>query len=188
MDYPAHLFVLMGPSGVGKSTILRYMKDTHGVESAPKYTTRPSRNTEEDVQDFIFCTQDDFPTADILRFESYGHWFGIQLGEIGKSFERGRSHVTIVSDCRVANKLASVYANYMVTIFVFCSSPVLESRIFRDRSSDRAARWSQIRDEVARIYDELGCVEFVINNSGPLESTFHQIDRLLARLETARRS
>ncbi len=181
-----HLFVLMGPSGVGKSTILRYVKDKTGAESAPKYTTRPSLNTEEDAQDFIFCDREDFPDTGILRFESYGEWFGTQLDEITKSMKKGRSHVTTVGDCSVVSELSSIYNNDLVPIFVFCDASVLKSRVLSDPSLHRAQRWPQISSEMARIYDQIGCVEFVINNSGSLANTFLQVDRLLAMVERDR--
>lgn len=185
-NYQTHLFMLMGPSCVGKSTILRYIKERIGADSAPKYTTRPSRGTEEDAQDFIFCDRENFPGAGILRFESYGEWFGIQLDQIANSFKNGRSHITIVGDCSVASGLSSIYNVALVAIFVFCDSCVLKSRVFSDPSPHRAERWPQIREEMARMYDQLGCVEFVINNSGSMENTFLQVNRLLAMLERGR--
>src|SRR5438132_468919 len=85
LSYASYLFVLIGPSGTGKSTILRCIAESIGAESAPKYTTRPSRHTTEDARDFIFCSREEFPTQGILAFESYGQLFGIQLEQIDNS-------------------------------------------------------------------------------------------------------
>src|SRR5947209_5203622 len=128
-DIDSYLFVLFGPSGVGKSTILRYFESRLGAESAPKYTTRPSRNTEEDAQDFIYCSSDNFPTEAILVFESYGHMFGIQLDAIAESFRKGKSHVIIVGQSDDVKKLLSIYGDKVVVIFVFCDIPILRDRI-----------------------------------------------------------
>lgn len=178
----AYLFVLMGPSGVGKSTVSLYIGETVGAEAAPKYTTRPSRNTEEDRRSFIFCGTDGFPDTGILRFESYGHLFGIQLDEIASSLKRHISHVVIVDNCRVASQLASLYRDDMIPIFVFCQSRVLKRRVLDDLSSGRAKRWPQICREISQVYDHLGCAEFIIDNSGSRQSTLRQIERLVSRL------
>ena len=66
------------------------MEKAFGAESAPKYTTRPSRRTHEDERDFIFCDPDKFPSEGVLRFRSYGHLFGIQLEPINRSLEDGK--------------------------------------------------------------------------------------------------
>lgn len=176
----SRLFLLLGPSGVGKSTVRRYLERRVPADSAPKYTTRPSRGTEEDANDFIFSAT--FPASGILRFESYGHAFGIQLDRIDASFRNSRSHVTIVGDCHVAAELVSRYGTAVVSILVFCESSVLQARAFADPLSARPARWPQVRGEMAAIYDTLRCIQHVINNTGPLEATLGQVDLLLARL------
>lgn len=176
----AHLFVLLGPSGAGKTTILRYLERSRGAESAPKYTTRPCRNTCEDKQDFIFCKIEDFPSVRVLGFESYGHLFGIQLEKIQQSLERGASHVTIVGQSETVIRLISLYPNVTVPIFVFCDLHILKKRILNDLS--RAQRWPQVREEIKNIYSQLGCMEFLINNSGSKADTFAQVERLLSRL------
>lgn len=174
----AYLFVLMGPSGVGKSLILHYMERRFEVESAAKYTTRPSRDTEDDARDFIFCGPDEFPASGVLRFDSYGHIFGIQLDEIDSSLRRGKCHAVVVGDSDVATQLAARYLDRVVTILVYCEVSILNARLLADSSPHRAGRWPRIREEIEAIYGQLGCVEFVINNSESLASTFLQVDRV----------
>lgn len=180
----AHLFILIGPSGVGKSTLLRYLEERADAESAPKYTTRPSRGTPEDARDFIFCEPDEFPQEGVLCFESYGHLFGIQLTKIEESLRYGRSHVTAVGDCATASRLMALFQERSVCIFVYCSLPVLRKRMLADRTSRRIERYHLVRRELTRIYTQLGCVQVVIDNSHEELNTFSQIDRLLTWLDT----
>ncbi len=181
MNSRGYFFVLTGPSGTGKSSILHYMEQILGAQTAPKYTTRPSRHTEEDERDFIFCEPDHFPSEGVLRFPSYGHFFGIQLDAIEKSIQQGKIHVLIVGDYNAVRQLSSIYKDKLVTIFVFCEPKILEERIFKDPSSQRSTRWSLVREELSTIYDQLDCVNFVVNNSGSLEETFSQIHRIVSR-------
>ena len=171
------LFTLVGPSGVGKTTVLRHMEDRLGAQCAPKYTTRPSRNTEADARDFVFCDAARFPATRILRFESYGHWFGIQLQEIDRSLDCGVCHVIVAGDSDVARRLSEIYGDQMVSIFIFCELSVLRARSF-GVGSDRVDRWSRVCNEVEAIYEQFGTVQFVVNNSGSIEDTLMQVDRV----------
>ena len=179
---PSRLFVLVGPSGVGKSTILRHFESRFAAESSPKYTTRPSRNTEEDARDFIHCVPPDFPKDGVLAFESYGHLFGIQLNAIAESFRKDRHHVTIVGSNDTAAKLLTIFGNRVVVIFVFCDFSVLKERIMVSADVHRSGRWAAISDEIDHIYQELECVDFVINNSKSFEATFNQIETIVYRV------
>ena len=171
-----YLFALLGCSGAGKTTILRYLRRSIAADAAPKFTTRPSRNTSEDIEDFIFCVDPNFPTDDIISFESYGYVFGIQRLEIDHSLKRGKSHVVVVGDASVVERLRDVYNEKVVSIFVFCQSSVLQKRVACDPA--RAARWPMISAEIDRVYDQLGSVDFVVNNSNSKEKTFSQINRV----------
>jgi guanylate kinase len=184
-SFPSYLFVLIGPSGVGKSTILRYLESRFGVESSPKYTTRPSRNTEEDARDFIHCTHSNFPTNNILVFESYGHLFGIQLNSIAESFRKGKAHVTIVGSSDTVLQLSAIYGDKVVVMFIFCDFMVLRDRIMASSDVLRTDRWVAICNEIDNIYHQLKCVDFVVNNSKSIDETFRQIDTIINRLTLA---
>lgn len=173
-----HLFILYGPSGTGKSTLLRYLETNFNVETAPKYTNRPNRFTADDSRDFIFLEPSDFPT-NLLLFKSYDYFFGIQLNQIENSFDRRNSHAIIVGDCKVVNELVKIYENRTIPIFVYCDKVQLKERIFRDPSHHRVERWPKINEEISNIYDQLGSARFIVNNSGNMEDTFNQIDNII---------
>lgn len=179
----SHLIILLGPSGVGKSTMLHYLENKYAVETSPKFTTRPSRNTPEDERDFIFCTDSEFPTEGILAFKSYGHLFGIDLEAIHTSFHKERSHAVIVGNCDVKRQLIKLLKTVRVIgIFVYCDLAILENRIFSDSHPHRSSRWEAIRSEISHIYPDIGCVDFVIDNSKSLNNTFDQIDKIVLML------
>jgi guanylate kinase len=174
------LVVLTGPSGAGKSTILRYLVSEHGFDSAPKFTTRPSRGTADDVRDFIFCNSDTFPKSDILPFTSYGHLFGIQLGRIDDSLSRGQSHVLIVGDPAVIEPLIPRYRANLISVYVYCDEATLRKRVFESPDSSRHTRWPSIVSEMREIYGRLGNVHHIINSSKSTADSFKQTRTLLA--------
>jgi guanylate kinase len=182
MTASSYCFALLGPSGVGKSTILRYLERAIHAEAAPKYTTRPSRGTPDDNRDFIFCSADEIPTTGTLRFDSYGHVFAIQLDRIADSLARGRSHVLTVDSARTVEELQKVFSGRLVTILVYCVSEILRARIFSVTEPHRRERWPYVALELSSIYDELGCVTFVVNNSHTEARTYQQVNRILDML------
>lgn len=177
----ARVIVLIGASGSGKSSIKHLIQREYGAEVAPKYTTRASRGTEEDAADFIFCQKGTMPTSGILTFNSYGELFGIQLDEIEESLQRGRHHVLGVGDCSTVRSLSELYPNRVICIFIYCAIDVLYSRIVSDASGSRSSRWTRIVEQVGEVYPVLGCVQFVIDNSGSFAETRSQVDVIMRK-------
>lgn len=56
------VFVLLGKTGSGKSTILNMIREVKGkeIEKLPSYTTRPMRSNEKDSDEYFFITDDQF--------------------------------------------------------------------------------------------------------------------------------
>jgi guanylate kinase len=185
MKVPARralLVILIGPSGVGKSSVKRYLKQRLNADSAPKYTTRARRRADEDKADFIFVQKNQFPTSGVLSFQSYGEWFGIQLDAIETSLSAHRSHILIVGDRPTADFLIGRYPDVAICILIYCEKDVLRERLRVPSSDSRVQRWPRVLEEVDRIYSLLGCVHFVVNNSGAWDSTRQQLEQLLGWL------
>ena len=56
------VFVLLGKTGSGKSTILNMIREVRGkeIEKLPSYTTRPMRSNEKNSDEYFFITDDQF--------------------------------------------------------------------------------------------------------------------------------
>ena len=94
------LFVVSGPSGVGKTTIVRQaierLSKDYDIERIVTYTSRPPREGEEPGQDYIFISSDEFKQKQQDRFfletnEYENHSYGSPMPstqdmELGKSF------------------------------------------------------------------------------------------------------
>ncbi|MFP4049456.1 MAG: phosphonate metabolism protein/1,5-bisphosphokinase (PRPP-forming) PhnN [Desulfovermiculus sp.] len=91
------LFYLMGPSGVGKDTLLNYLRQCRPPEMliARRYITRPNRNSPEN---HLPLTKDEFLARKesgffSLAWQAHGCWYGISR-EVELMLQRGR-HVLI---------------------------------------------------------------------------------------------
>jgi len=91
---PSRLIVLSGPSGVGKSTILRRLLDRHPerLRLSISATTRPPRPGEIDGVDYYFLGDDEFSRrrqqGDFLEcceVFGQGYWYGTLLDEVTPS-------------------------------------------------------------------------------------------------------
>jgi len=93
------VFVITGPSGVGKGTLIeRLLERIPDLELSVSATTRPPRSGEVDGRDYHFLTDDEFErrveAGDFLEHATYsGHRYGTLREEVERRLEQGRSVV-----------------------------------------------------------------------------------------------
>jgi guanylate kinase len=94
MAAPA-VYVITGPSGVGKGTIIRALRERHpGLGLSVSATTRAPREGEVDGVDYHFLDPDEFgrrvEAGDFVEHASYsGNEYGTLRGELEKNAGRG---------------------------------------------------------------------------------------------------
>jgi len=134
------LFVVSGPSGVGKSTLLAalFARIPH-LGFSVSATTRAPRKGEEDGRDYHFVTQERFSAlkdgAELLESATvYGQSYGTPRAPVEKALQQGRSivlDIDVQGKEQVCDRLAEA-----VTVFIMPpSSAELESRL-RGRGTD----------------------------------------------------
>jgi guanylate kinase len=95
----AKVFVITGPSGVGKGTLIReLLSRVPDLELSVSATTRAPREGEEDGRDYRFLTPEQFEQRveekDFLEFATYsGNRYGTLRSEVERCLEHGRSVV-----------------------------------------------------------------------------------------------
>jgi guanylate kinase len=95
----ARVFVITGPSGVGKGTLIeRLLERVPGLELSISATTREPRTAEVDGRDYHFLTPEEFrrrlETGDFLEHASYsGNYYGTLRDEVERRLADGRSVV-----------------------------------------------------------------------------------------------
>lgn len=93
------LFVVAGPSGVGKSTLeKRLLAEFDDLAYSVSATTRPPRPGEKDGRDYFFVDRAEFDrmieTNELLEWaEFYGHRYGTPAGPLQEAMNAGRNLV-----------------------------------------------------------------------------------------------
>ena len=90
--------ILVGPSGVGKDTLVKEILKKYGslFERKKSYTTRPPKNNEKTPDNFYFVSVDEFQKmAQNDEFIEYreklgGHWYGTARSELQRIVSSGK--------------------------------------------------------------------------------------------------
>lgn len=116
----ARLFVVSGPSGVGKSTILRELvRRVPDLSFAVSHTTRPRRAGEKDGRDYHFVSDREFDLLEAAG--AFVEWARVHLHRYGTSWGAlrgdGKNDLLIEVDVQGADALREQVPD-AVTIFI----------------------------------------------------------------------
>jgi guanylate kinase len=139
----AKVFVITGPSGVGKGTLIRdLLSRVPDLELSVSATTRAPREGEVDGREYHFLAPDEFEQRveekDFLEFATYsGHRYGTLRSEVERCLEHGRS-VVLEIEVQGAQQVRAAKPD-SVQIFIAPPDPaVLRERLI-GRGTDSTA-------------------------------------------------
>ena len=130
MDTSLHkgkLFIISGPSGTGKGTICKALKEETDIDISVSMTTRQPRTGETDGVSYYFVDKEKFRETiendGLLEYaEVYGNYYGTPKAKVVEKLESGRD-VILEIDIQGALK---VKENYPEGVFIFILPPSME--------------------------------------------------------------
>ena len=130
--YKGRLFVISGPSGVGKGTICKMVLDKVDAVLSVSMTTRKQRQGEVDGESYHFVSVEEFEltmqAGGFLEYAKvYGNYYGTPKKRVTEKLGEGRD-VILEIDVQGA---AQIKKQHPEGIFIFCLPPSIAE--LRDR-------------------------------------------------------
>lgn len=143
MATTGRLVVLSGPSGVGKGTLLRHLRQRHpDLYLSTSATTRAPRAGEEHGKDYYFLTREQFEhmiaSGELLEWAEFaGNYYGTPRQAVEDQIEQG-NQVILEIELNGARQVAQSFPEAFKIFIMPPSAAELERRI-RDRGQDDEA-------------------------------------------------
>jgi guanylate kinase len=176
------LIVISGPSGVGKDTVVRRLKEREApFHFVVTVTDRPPRADEAHGLDYVFVSTSEFAQMieedELLEYASvYGDYKGVPKSQVRDAFVSGQD-VIMRLDVQGAATIRQL-APEAVLIFLIAGSEEEMVQRLRERQTDTqdaiAMRVATARQELKRIGEFDYCV---VNPQGNVDAA---VDRVLA--------
>jgi guanylate kinase len=136
----AKVFVITGPSGVGKGTLIRRLLErVPGLELSVSATTRAPREGEVDERDYHFLTPGEFDrrarAGEFLEHATYsGHRYGTLRSEVERRLAEGTS-VVLEIEVQGARQVRAAMDD-AVLVFIAPPDPAALRRRLERRGTD----------------------------------------------------
>ncbi len=182
------LVVISGPSGAGKTSVCRALKQHPEVEFSVSATTRPMRPGERDGIDYHFLSRDDFQRRlgenQFLEWATYnGNLYGTPRWPMDAALARGRTFLVEIE----VKGTRQLRERGVPGIYVFIEPPSIEE--LRARLVRRGANGSDEIEQRVRIAEEeiaaaredvdgVPLYDHTIVNSD-LDATIRTVERLI---------
>ena len=175
MQNKGTLVVISGPSGSGKGTVVKRLREIMPeVSLSVSATTRAPREGEVDGREYYFITRDDFEDmvadGEILEFTSYcGNYYGTPKKEAERITGEGRDLILEI-EVDGASQIKRMVPDSVTIMLIPPSASILEGRL-RGRGTETeqviANRLARAKEEIklATSYDYV-----VVNEEGGIDA------------------
>lgn len=173
MEKTGQIFIISGPSGVGKDTIANAIKEMRGYKSLnikePKsYTTRRRRKSDPEDTPYIFISEKRFSELMldemIEHSETHGHLYGMSRSSFEECIESGGNIVKIM-DKKGALAFKQMYPDICTVIYLTPPSIEVLRKRLSGRGSETYAEYNRrMMDSIEELKD-IGDFDYVVQSN-----------------------
>jgi guanylate kinase len=175
------VFVITGPSGVGKGTLIEQLLErVPELELSISATTRGPRPGEVDGRDYFFLEPEEFrrrlEAGDFLEHASYsGNYYGTLREEVERRLAEGRS-VVLEIEVQGARQVRDALGDDAVLIFI--APP--DEQVLRERLEGRGTDSPEAIEQRLRTAE----IELGARSEFPLEVVNDEVQKAASDLES----
>ena len=179
------LFVITGPSGVGKTTVAyELLRQIPNLKKVITYTTRAPRPHEKNGIDYHFVDNETFnqmkDKGEMFEWaQVYSQQYGSRRQDVDGLLTQGHD-VLMVVDVQGAKTILAKKSDAILICLLADSPEILINRLKqRDQGAtdNFDARLAKLKDELA--YSQT-CQHVITNKEGEIERTIEQIRQIMA--------
>lgn len=183
-DTQNYIFIITGPSSVGKTTLSRQMAEhIPFMQIVPTVKTRGKRPGEIEGVDSFFVSQDTFDQMRrdnqfVIFGQHFQHWYGTQREVVESILLSGKDAIIVVS-LEGARELKTLYTNAFVICLTPPSQEALAQRIYtrEDYSETEKHVRSKHMDMIAR-RDQCDIVIVAIDERTTFHTAFEYVYKI----------
>lgn len=179
---PRQVFVLSGPSGVGKNTLADRLCSQGRATRAVTATTRPPKPGEVDGKDYLFVPEEQFrrwiENGSVLEYTNYvGHYYGTPLASVN---DAARSGLPVILTIDVDGGL-QIKHRWSDATLIFIRPPSEEelARRLRARQRDETGDIVQRLRRAQEEYGYADAYDFCVVNDD-LDTAAEEIAQIMA--------
>ena len=174
------IFLISGPSGVGKDSVIKKLNESNAnIKNIITITTRKIRENEISNKDYIFVNKQEFETLikkqKLIEWsEVYGNYYGVTLDQIENNLQK-QNKIIIKTDIQGIKKLKQKFEN-AITIFIMPPDIKTLLKRLKSRKTDSIEDITKRSDIAIKEMEEKNIFDhIVINKDGDLMNTIEQI-------------
>lgn len=163
-----NIFIVSGPSGGGKTTLVRkVLEGMNNIRFSVSCTTRKPRAGEVNGKDYIFVSDDEFgKMVGEGRFAEHasvhGHMYGTPLLEL-ENAEKSGVDLILDIDVQGARQIRQRFGSGVYCFVLPSSFGILETRL-RERGSEEKGEMEKRLSEARQEMEEIGNYDYIIIN------------------------
>ena len=189
MNKKGLLFVISGPAGTGKGTVIKHLLETGEFFYSVSATTRAPRPGEVNGVNYHFITQEEFEqkisAGEMLEYAEYvGNYYGTPKSAVEEALDAGKN-VILEIETKGALQIREKMPEAVLILILAPDITTLEARLVgrgTESSEIIAKRMTEARREV-QLLDKYDYV--VINDDGKSEDAALDI-RAISKIEKMR--